>query len=165
MPKRKSTQPEAPIADSVLRRSPRNQMTEVGVRTAATELKPSPRNPTSRFKKETEPPAKKSRSTEKTANSSIEKPKANGNVAAADTSTATAEQGERDYWLLKAEPEPRFENGVDVSFSIDDLAARTEPEPWDGKLTHVDLEMKPMIFPTDTQQESARMQPATTSVP
>jgi hypothetical protein len=71
-----------------------------------------------------------------TANSSTEKPKANGNVAAADTSTATAEQGERDYWLLKAEPEPRFENGVDVSFSIDDLAAKTEPEPWDGKLTH-----------------------------
>jgi hypothetical protein len=39
---------------------------------------------------------------------------------------------ERNYWLLKAEPESRFENGVDVRFSIDDLAARTEPEPWDG---------------------------------
>jgi len=38
----------------------------------------------------------------------------------------------RNYWLLKAEPESRFENGVDVKFSIDDLAARTEPEPWDG---------------------------------
>ncbi|KAL2266819.1 hypothetical protein VTJ83DRAFT_6171 [Remersonia thermophila] len=39
---------------------------------------------------------------------------------------------ERNYWLMKAEPESRFENGVDVKFSIDDLAAKTEPEPWDG---------------------------------
>lgn len=39
---------------------------------------------------------------------------------------------ERSYWLMKAEPDPRFENGTDVSFSIDDLAGRTEPEPWDG---------------------------------
>ncbi|KAK4120539.1 DUF55-domain-containing protein, partial [Parathielavia appendiculata] len=34
--------------------------------------------------------------------------------------------------LLKAEPESRLENGIDVKFSIDDLAAKTEPEPWDG---------------------------------
>lgn len=39
----------------------------------------------------------------------------------------------RQYWLMKAEPEPRFENGVNVSFSIDDLKAKTEPEPWDGE--------------------------------
>lgn len=37
------------------------------------------------------------------------------------------------YWLLKAEPESRFENGVDVKFSIDDLRAKTKPEGWDGK--------------------------------
>ena len=36
------------------------------------------------------------------------------------------------YWLLKAEPEPRFENGIDVSFSIDDLRSKKQPEPWDG---------------------------------
>ncbi|PHH93206.1 hypothetical protein CDD83_10144 [Cordyceps sp. RAO-2017] len=36
------------------------------------------------------------------------------------------------YWLMKAEPEPRLENGVDVSFSIDDLRAKTRPEGWDG---------------------------------
>ncbi|KAK3306196.1 PUA-like domain-containing protein, partial [Chaetomium strumarium] len=34
--------------------------------------------------------------------------------------------------LMKAEPESRIENGVDVKFSIDDLAAKSEPEPWDG---------------------------------
>ncbi|KAF3386860.1 Thymocyte nuclear protein 1 [Penicillium rolfsii] len=38
----------------------------------------------------------------------------------------------RSYWLMKAEPESRLEKGVDVKFSIDDLAAAQEPEPWDG---------------------------------
>ena len=36
-------------------------------------------------------------------------------------------------WLIKSEPEPRFENGVDVSFSFE--ALRQEPEStacWDG---------------------------------
>lgn len=39
---------------------------------------------------------------------------------------------DRQYWLMKAEPETRYENGVDVSFSIDDLMRATEPEGWDG---------------------------------
>jgi hypothetical protein len=38
----------------------------------------------------------------------------------------------RQYWLMKAEPESRLEKGHDIKFSIDDLAAKTEPEPWDG---------------------------------
>lgn len=42
----------------------------------------------------------------------------------------------RQYWLMKAEPESRIENGVDVKFSIDDLAAKKEPEPWDGMPSH-----------------------------
>ncbi|KOS20107.1 Thymocyte nuclear protein 1 [Escovopsis weberi] len=36
------------------------------------------------------------------------------------------------YWLMKAEPETRYENGIDVRFSIDDLRSRTKPEGWDG---------------------------------
>lgn len=41
--------------------------------------------------------------------------------------------GEQEvYWLLKAEPLPRIENGVNVAFSIDDLQKCTEPEPWGG---------------------------------
>lgn len=48
-----------------------------------------------------------------------------------DGATDGAKTG-RQYWLMKAEPETRYENGVDVSFSIDDLAAKKEPEPWDG---------------------------------
>lgn len=39
----------------------------------------------------------------------------------------------RSYWLMKAEPESRFEKGVDVKFSIDDLKDAKEPEPWDGE--------------------------------
>ncbi|KAL2920239.1 hypothetical protein HK105_200307 [Polyrhizophydium stewartii] len=35
------------------------------------------------------------------------------------------------FWLIKAEPESRIENGVDVKFSIDDLAAKGE-STWDG---------------------------------
>lgn len=42
--------------------------------------------------------------------------------------------GHRSYWLMKAEPESRFEKGVDVKFSIDDLENAKEPEPWDGEL-------------------------------
>lgn len=47
-----------------------------------------------------------------------------------------ADEDGRRYWLMKAEPESRFEKGVDVKFSIDDLKAATEPEPWDGKEAH-----------------------------
>ncbi|KAK7418154.1 hypothetical protein QQX98_004129 [Neonectria punicea] len=36
------------------------------------------------------------------------------------------------YWLMKAEPETRLENGHDVRFSIDDLRAKKKPEGWDG---------------------------------
>lgn len=54
--------------------------------------------------------------------------------AAAETKPKGAKDTGRQYWLMKAEPESRIENGVDVRFSIDDLAAKKEPEPWDGML-------------------------------
>lgn len=43
------------------------------------------------------------------------------------------DDGDLQYWLLKAEPATRIEKGVDVSYPIEKLAAATEPEPWDGK--------------------------------
>ncbi|KAK2592189.1 hypothetical protein QQS21_010108 [Conoideocrella luteorostrata] len=43
------------------------------------------------------------------------------------------------YWLLKAEPETRLENGIDVRFSIDDLRAKTKPEGWDGETASHEL--------------------------
>ncbi|KAK3385978.1 PUA-like domain-containing protein [Podospora didyma] len=61
--------------------------------------------------------------------------KAKAKAAPAESATVTAssdDSEEKNYWLLKAEPESRFENGVDVRFSIDDLAAKKKPEPWDG---------------------------------
>lgn len=53
----------------------------------------------------------------------------------ADIPTTNPEAPRHDgewYWLMKAEPETRLENGIDVRFSIDDLRAKTEPEGWDG---------------------------------
>ncbi|USP77595.1 hypothetical protein yc1106_04869 [Curvularia clavata] len=43
-----------------------------------------------------------------------------------------ADGNQEVFWLLKAEPLPRYENGVNVAFSISDLRACTEPEPWSG---------------------------------
>lgn len=48
----------------------------------------------------------------------------------------------RSYWLLKAEPESRLVKGVDVKFSIDDLRAATEPEPWDGMFCFLQYDAK-----------------------
>ncbi|KAH7408524.1 PUA-like domain-containing protein [Phaeosphaeria sp. MPI-PUGE-AT-0046c] len=47
-------------------------------------------------------------------------------------SNRTPEGEQEVFWLLKAEPLPRYENGVNVAFSVDDLAACTKPEPWSG---------------------------------
>lgn len=41
-------------------------------------------------------------------------------------------ESDRQYWLMKAEPDSRLDNGVDVKFSIDDLRAKEGPEAWDG---------------------------------
>lgn len=53
-------------------------------------------------------------------------------LSSSDTSNRDAQGNQQVFWLLKAEPLPRYENGVNVAFSIDDLAACTEPEPWSG---------------------------------
>lgn len=62
--------------------------------------------------------------------------------AKADTDTVNGATGQQ-YWLMRAEPETRYENGVDVSFSIDDLAGKTEPEPWDGSSCSLPLHSLP----------------------
>jgi predicted RNA-binding protein with PUA-like domain len=42
-------------------------------------------------------------------------------------------ESERQYWLLKSEPESRFENGRDMKFSIDDLRkCKDQTSSWDG---------------------------------
>ncbi|KAL2130939.1 hypothetical protein VTI74DRAFT_5744 [Chaetomium olivicolor] len=155
MPKRKSAPEEQPAEEPARRRSVRLQKSDGP--TTATALhsgekdKVKPKANKEAVKEnhitETEPPAKKKRSrkqsatpkeaapADKPAHHKAQKPKANDETATSapnGTTTTATTNGEKNYWLMKAEPESRFENGVDVKFSIDDLAAKTEPEPWDG---------------------------------
>ncbi|RDW84929.1 hypothetical protein BP6252_02519 [Coleophoma cylindrospora] len=60
----------------------------------------------------------------------VDKPSDSKSVAQSQESKSTSTG--RQYWLMKAEPESRIERGHDIKFSIDDLAAKKEPEPWDG---------------------------------
>ena len=47
------------------------------------------------------------------------------------------EDSARNYWLMKSEPNKRIVNGVDVSFSIEDLMAEDEQTAeWDGVRNH-----------------------------
>lgn len=52
----------------------------------------------------------------------------------AKTESSKAEtSGAYTHWLMKSEPESRFENGVDMKFGLEDL--KTEPDQtacWDG---------------------------------
>ncbi|QIW97507.1 hypothetical protein AMS68_003025 [Peltaster fructicola] len=50
---------------------------------------------------------------------------------------ASASDDGKNYWLMKAEQEDREVTAhsgktINTKFTIDDLEARTEPEPWDG---------------------------------
>jgi len=78
-----------------------------------------------------EPPAKRGSKTPSTKPKKAKTEAQAGNGTDAPPSSSL----EKNYWLMKAEPETRLENGTDVKFSIDDLAAKTEPEPWDGEFT------------------------------
>lgn len=60
------------------------------------------------------------------------KPTTASSLEPSSDSNRDASGAQEIYWLLKAEPLPRYENGVNVAFSIDDLAACTKPEPWGG---------------------------------
>jgi hypothetical protein len=66
----------------------------------------------------------------------LQKPKKAAKLAkpVSQPASSDASPSGRQYWLMKAEPESRIEKGHDIKFSIDDLAAKTAPEPWDGKL-------------------------------
>lgn len=55
------------------------------------------------------------------------------------TQSDEAGTGDYQYWLMKAEPDTRIEKGIDVAYPIDKLAKATEPEPWDGKSSSIDV--------------------------
>ena len=80
------------------------------------------------------PPKKiaKSRSKTKIA-TTVSKPTKSAPPAAPSSDSNRDANGKQEvFWLLKAEPLPRYENGINVAFSIDDLAACKVPEPWSG---------------------------------
>ncbi|EPQ31021.1 uncharacterized protein PFL1_01210 [Pseudozyma flocculosa PF-1] len=54
-----------------------------------------------------------------------------GNDHATSSSPTASEARPRQHWLMKAEPDPRLEKGVDVAFSIDHFEA-CKTTPWDG---------------------------------
>ncbi|KAI1171522.1 PUA-like domain-containing protein [Nemania sp. FL0916] len=141
MPKRKATQLEAEAqASSAPRRSTRRKASAPetattngraassdATPTSEAATKPGPKVKTKRAKVG-QPKTKKSTPAKEVDGQSSEAPKSvNDKPSSSDTW----------YWLMKAEPESRFENGVDVRFSIDDLASKTEPEPWDGIRNYV----------------------------
>ncbi|KAI0454615.1 PUA-like domain-containing protein [Xylaria acuta] len=129
MPKRKAAQVETePEVSPTLRRSARRKSSAPN--TVANENTASGAIPTSGE-------TTKSRSKSKIQTAKTDKAKAKGAgtkpVETPKTNAGeTSHSSDRWYWLMKAEPESRFENGIDVRFSIDDLASRTDPEPWDG---------------------------------
>ena len=73
----------------------------------------------------------KTRSTQEEAEEEEEEEKEKA-VGGGDQAEEITTSGRR-YWLMKAEPEPRFVKGVDVSFSIDQLHEAADPQPWDGE--------------------------------
>lgn len=89
-------------------------------------------------KKKGRPPTITKKITTKASASKVNSTTEKSNTEKPEKETAVEDDGFVDpdiqYWLMKAEPESRIEKGYDVKFSIDDLAARTEPEGWDGKL-------------------------------
>ncbi|KAI1131458.1 PUA-like domain-containing protein [Nemania abortiva] len=133
MPKRKATQLEPePELSSTLRRSTRRKSSAPD----ATANENASGSATSISKEAT-----KSRPKSKAQTTKSDKAKVNGKAAAKSTATTkpvktdsgdTSDSPDKWFWLMKAEPESRFENGIDVKFSIDDLASRKDPEPWDG---------------------------------
>ncbi|KAJ4265970.1 hypothetical protein NW762_003943 [Fusarium torreyae] len=155
MPPRKRSAPSADAADeAVPKRRSLRQAASKGAQEpeAPTETKPDPpKKPvkaTIGKKQDSKPkPSPKAPKLAKTdapkpkkASKEVSNAKASSRAASEDPDTDSIPTTNPDaprhdgqwYWLMKAEPETRIENGVDVKFSIDDLRAKDEPEGWDG---------------------------------
>ncbi|KAI0838557.1 DUF55-domain-containing protein [Hypoxylon sp. FL0890] len=146
MAKRKANQLEtASDATTGLRRSTRHKL--IALDSAAAEAdkvksvegntnqasKPEKQKAPKKVDSKASPESSKSKTRTRTKAKSTAQP----STAPKPKTDETDGSSEKSYWLMKAEPESRLENGVDVKFSIDDLASRTEPEPWDGIRNYV----------------------------
>lgn len=157
-PKRKSSQTDgAGDGDVQPRRSTRRRTSTAQAREEVASESPVPRKDAKKpaAAKKAAPKARRKEKEEEENEDDVDRQPAppagdkvgsrlNGDKAVKTPSKPTAAEAEpkdakdpvRQYWLMKAEPESRIENGVDVRFSIDDLAAKKEPEPWDGMSCH-----------------------------
>ncbi|EPE26008.1 PUA [Glarea lozoyensis ATCC 20868] len=140
MPKRKAKNDTIEGDVETPRRSSRTPSKQVKAQSTPTEVSPPPAKK-SKKGKSSKTEAKEPKEAEdldlkkdkkEAKNEKASKEKDTTPPAVEDGSKAKAPSGGRQYWLMKAEPEPRMEKGHDISFSIDDLAAKSEPEPWDG---------------------------------
>ncbi|PVI05017.1 DUF55-domain-containing protein [Periconia macrospinosa] len=98
-----------------------------------------PTKPPKRTAKSTQKPAAPQTKAAKPSSTKSSAAKTSSSVVPPTITTTAASETNRDangaqqtFWLLKAEPLPRYENGHNVSFSIDDLAGCTKAEPWTG---------------------------------
>ncbi|ORY67141.1 PUA-like domain-containing protein [Pseudomassariella vexata] len=135
MPKRKAIEADAGAKNTGLRRSTRRKSS--GPDNATTQENPTKAPPKAEKKTST---AREKGGKEENVTTERKTPKAKATTFEASIPPKEADDintPEKTYWLLKAEPETRLENGTDVKFSIDDLASRTEPEPWDGIRNYV----------------------------
>ena len=67
--------------------------------------------------------------------STTSRPRPTNKVASSENDQDSHEKVDKvqRYWLMKAEPESRIENGVDVKFGIDDLMKEpNQTACWDG---------------------------------
>ncbi|XP_034556849.1 thymocyte nuclear protein 1 isoform X1 [Notolabrus celidotus] len=79
------------------------------------------------------PPKKKSRVSEKTAKPVKEDDFAKETVGSKRKANGTTGSPEYCHWLMKSEPESRFENGIDMKFGIEDLKSLPDQTScWDG---------------------------------
>ncbi|KAF5025380.1 hypothetical protein F66182_2545 [Fusarium sp. NRRL 66182] len=150
MPPRKRSAPSADAADEV---TPKRRSTRQAARKIHHESKiDAPEKPVKvanakkHDKKPKESPKKKDSASPEISRPKKAPQKAASNIQSA--SRAVSEDPDVDsipttnpdapkhdgqwYWLMKAEPDSRIENGVDVKFSIDDLRNKDKPEGWDG---------------------------------
>ncbi|RDW78223.1 DUF55-domain-containing protein [Coleophoma crateriformis] len=132
MAKRKAKEIDASLPTEEPRRSSRRKSTKEEV----IEEKSLTAKPAKKPKKESGAEAattigvNNSKQTEGKSHEDDDKSSESKSVAQSQVSKPTSTG--RQYWLMKAEPESRIERGHDIKFSIDDLAAKKEPEPWDG---------------------------------
>jgi hypothetical protein len=89
--------------------------------------------PTTKRADKVDPKPKGTKAKEKAATSKVETDEELDGLTANESEWEEGHEDEgKQYWLMKAEPDSRVENGVDLKFSIDDLMNAEKPEGWDG---------------------------------